>query len=238
MKITRKQLNQIIREELLRLDEVIPSLKGKGDWEHIAQGFEREDAYSGPSGKEWIHDPDEESQGIPPKLSSDKPHYRKMWLDLTPKEHKDRSIWYKEVGKKWPSWQKMRDEDWHHLKADAAPGASTYGQGSRLKWNKWWLANMRRDQSALGVLEHGARSEQGEGVGMTPAHNQPGYTHYALDKSTKKIESGWEFAEDAADRVREIKEESPGSNVGVYTLGYLKRSDIDPNDNSHWGDIA
>ncbi len=88
------------------------------------------------------------------------------------------------------------------------------------------------------IVEEFEAIKETEGGVMTPAHNQPDYGFYVLNKATKKIESGWPFAEDAKDRVREIKEESPGSNVGVYTLGYLKRRDIDPNDNSHWGNLA
>ena len=72
----------------------------------------------------------------------------------------------------------------------------------------------------------------GESKEVSAAINNPDYTFYVVNPADKKIESGWEFAEDAKDDAREAKGE--GRTVKVLSRAGLKSLGIDPNNDQHW----
>ena len=66
---------------------------------------------------------------------------------------------------------------------------------------------------------------------MATKINQKGYIAWVVLQDGK-IESGWEFTEDAKDQVRELKECGIVSKV-LHRLG-LTRIGIDPDQNANW----
>jgi DNA repair protein RadC len=62
-------------------------------------------------------------------------------------------------------------------------------------------------------------------------HDRKAYTHYIINPFTRKIIEGFEYKEDANDRLKEYE------NIGlkVYTKTYLKRMKVDPTFNKNWG---
>jgi len=62
--------------------------------------------------------------------------------------------------------------------------------------------------------------------------NNPDYTHYVIVNG--KIESGWEYPEDAKDNAREILEFQPRTAVKIYSLRHLNKIGLDPNDDANW----
>ena len=69
------------------------------------------------------------------------------------------------------------------------------------------------------------------------SYDQQGYTHFVVWRGLAgrgrpdQIESGWEFKEDAQDRLAEFKEEmydETGFKARVITRNSLKRFNIDP----------
>lgn len=64
-------------------------------------------------------------------------------------------------------------------------------------------------------------------------YNNPDYTHYVVTKG--KIESGWEFKEDANDHVKESLPEYARSGAKVVSKSALSsRHSIDPKNDDHW----
>lgn len=64
--------------------------------------------------------------------------------------------------------------------------------------------------------------------------NRKGYKYWVVVDG--KIVSGWEYADDAKDHVREIKDEVEKS-AKVYQRVGLKKLGLDPDDNDSWGNI-
>lgn len=65
------------------------------------------------------------------------------------------------------------------------------------------------------------------------------YGFYILHTETKKIAEGFQYKEDAQDRIKELLDESDNFLKGklkVYTKIGLKKFNIDPNDDSNWAD--
>lgn len=64
-----------------------------------------------------------------------------------------------------------------------------------------------------------------------PKYNNSDYKYYVLDTKKNKIESGWEYKEDAQDRIDtdELK------NVKVYSKTFLKSKGINPDEDKNWG---
>jgi len=72
--------------------------------------------------------------------------------------------------------------------------------------------------------------EPEELLGQTYA--MPEYDWYVVNHEGF-IESGWEFIEDAQDRLREIKREG-GAGFKVLSLRTLKIHKVDPRDDANW----
>lgn len=63
--------------------------------------------------------------------------------------------------------------------------------------------------------------------------NQPEYIAYVVVEN--KIESGWEFRDDAIDRMSDMNEEWDRQyKVRVYTKRGLKGINLNPDDNAYW----
>ncbi len=62
--------------------------------------------------------------------------------------------------------------------------------------------------------------------------NNPDYTHYVIVNG--KIESGWEYPEDAKDNAREILDNQPHTAVKIYSLRHLNKIGLDPDDDANW----
>jgi hypothetical protein len=62
--------------------------------------------------------------------------------------------------------------------------------------------------------------------------NNPDYKYYVIVSG--KIESGWEYSEDAKDNAREILEFQPRSAVKIYSLRHLNKIGLDPDDDDNW----
>ena len=65
------------------------------------------------------------------------------------------------------------------------------------------------------------------------------YSFFLVHTVTKKIAEGFEYKDDAIDRIKELLDESDNALKGklkVYTKIGLKKLDIDPNDDSNWAD--
>lgn len=65
--------------------------------------------------------------------------------------------------------------------------------------------------------------------------NQPDYKYYVVktfESGAKKIQTGWEYYEDSKDALKDTE----GSNYVVYNKKTLKALNIDPDDNSNWGE--
>lgn len=80
-----------------------------------------------------------------------------------------------------------------------------------------------------------------ESVDESKGIDEESYKTYIVVKckdGTEKIESGWEFSEDAKDRKNELKED--GIQSKSVSRRYLKSVSLDPTDNSSWfkGDIG
>jgi len=69
-------------------------------------------------------------------------------------------------------------------------------------------------------------------IQKTAGINNPDYTHYVLVNG--KIESGWEYPEDAKDNAREILEFQPRNAVKIYSLRHLNKIGLDPDDDANW----
>lgn len=63
-------------------------------------------------------------------------------------------------------------------------------------------------------------------------YNRPGYKWYVVDVQTLRIESGWEYFEDAMERAVEFKEE--GGVPKVMKKPRVGALVLDPNDNASW----
>lgn len=63
-------------------------------------------------------------------------------------------------------------------------------------------------------------------------YNQPTYKYYVVNRINRKIESGWDFREDAVDRQKELR-----TAHGIFRV-FAKRTvlmfGIDPNDDNNW----
>lgn len=71
------------------------------------------------------------------------------------------------------------------------------------------------------------------------ANDNPEYQWYVVIRTradTNKIESGWEYREDANDQKREFK--GSGISVGVYSRRYLRQIGLDPVDPGSWATSA
>lgn len=70
-------------------------------------------------------------------------------------------------------------------------------------------------------------------------YNQPGYRYYVvslLGPNGNKIDTGWEFLNDAIDRAKEAEEFAPPHvRAVVWKASYLRRVGIDPEDDRNWG---
>jgi hypothetical protein len=69
--------------------------------------------------------------------------------------------------------------------------------------------------------------------------NQPDYKFYVVGKNKKdenKIESGWEYKEDAQDQINELKETGI-TGVKVLQVTGLKKLGLDPDNDSDWGNL-
>jgi hypothetical protein len=65
--------------------------------------------------------------------------------------------------------------------------------------------------------------------------NQKQYAYYLFDKLAKKIIEGFEYAQDAKDRKKEMTDQSTTPlALAVYSKSYLVRNDSDPDQNSSW----
>lgn len=65
------------------------------------------------------------------------------------------------------------------------------------------------------------------------------YEYYVIHIDTKKIAEGFEYNDDAKDRIKELVDESGGELKGklrVYTKIGLKKLDINPDIDSNWAD--
>lgn len=70
-----------------------------------------------------------------------------------------------------------------------------------------------------------------------PRIDQRDYTHYVLCRIGKveSIESGWSYASDASDRVKEARQEKrAGATYSVVTRAALVARGIDPTNNANW----
>jgi hypothetical protein len=69
--------------------------------------------------------------------------------------------------------------------------------------------------------------------------NNPDYKYYVLATNKKtgkqKIDTGWEYREDAMDQVKELQDS--GISSKIYTALTLKQKGFDVNDNSSWGNV-
>lgn len=63
-------------------------------------------------------------------------------------------------------------------------------------------------------------------------NNNPNYSHYVVAKG--KIESGWEYKEDAKEHVSENLPDSLKAGAKVVAKSALSRHSIDPENNDHW----
>lgn len=75
----------------------------------------------------------------------------------------------------------------------------------------------------------------GESVDESKGIDEESYKAYIVVKckdGTEKIESGWDFSEDAKDRKNELKEE--GIQSKSVSRRYLKSVGLDPTDDSNW----
>lgn len=63
-------------------------------------------------------------------------------------------------------------------------------------------------------------------------NNNPNYSHYVVAKG--KIESGWEYKEDAKEHVSENLPDSLKAGAKVVAKSALSRHSIDPENNEHW----
>ncbi|MFW6312216.1 MAG: hypothetical protein ACOC1K_08300 [Nanoarchaeota archaeon] len=63
--------------------------------------------------------------------------------------------------------------------------------------------------------------------GRPPKYNQKGYEFYVVVNN--KIQSGWEYREDAQDMEDELKEN--GKKAKIYKKQGLKKLDLDPDNN-------
>jgi hypothetical protein len=68
-------------------------------------------------------------------------------------------------------------------------------------------------------------------------HNQKDYTHYVYSPEHNQILSGWSYAEDARDGLRDLPP-ALRAKARVYTLAGLKRLDVNPNDDVRWAGTA
>lgn len=64
--------------------------------------------------------------------------------------------------------------------------------------------------------------------------NQSDYKYYIVNTKTRKIQSGWEYKEDADDNLKELIEFGQ-KDMSVHSKKSIKSLDIDPDDNSNWG---
>lgn len=63
-------------------------------------------------------------------------------------------------------------------------------------------------------------------------YNNPDYTHYVVTKG--KIESGWEYREDAKDHVSDSLPDYAKPGAKVVAKSALSRHSIDPTNDDHW----
>lgn len=61
-------------------------------------------------------------------------------------------------------------------------------------------------------------------------YNQKGYEFYVVVNN--KIQSGWEYREDAQDMVDELKEN--GTKAKIYKKAGLKKLGLNPDNNKDW----
>jgi len=69
--------------------------------------------------------------------------------------------------------------------------------------------------------------------------NQKEYLFYVFNIETSKIAEGFEYQDDAKDRIKELLDESDNILKGklkVYTMRALISKKIDPNEDSNWAD--
>lgn len=59
--------------------------------------------------------------------------------------------------------------------------------------------------------------------------NQKDYKFYVIVND--KIQSGWEYEEDAKDMLKDLPPDQKGK---IYKKGGLKKLDLDPENNDHW----
>jgi hypothetical protein len=67
-------------------------------------------------------------------------------------------------------------------------------------------------------------------------HDQKGYRYFVFLPELERIESGWEYREDARDQQLAWTDE--GVPAKVYTRKYLVSKGFDPANDSNWGDPA
>lgn len=84
------------------------------------------------------------------------------------------------------------------------------------------------------AAEDAAAEESKEGVTLDAARkiNQKGYQFYVV--AGGKIESGWEFREDAAEHAKENMPQSLRAEAKIYMATKLKSLGLDANDNACW----
>lgn len=83
-------------------------------------------------------------------------------------------------------------------------------------------------------ISHDRERSVGESSGKW-SNDNPEYISYLVVKDkdgNDKIESGWEFREDAKDRQNELKED--GISTKMFSRRYLKSINLDPSDDSNW----
>ena len=67
-------------------------------------------------------------------------------------------------------------------------------------------------------------------MGLDEAYNQKDYQFYVVNPQTMKIESGWEYKDDA----KEHQQEYDRGQMKVYTKSFLTSKGIDPSDDKNW----
>lgn len=106
---------------------------------------------------------------------------------------------------------------------------------------------MRAYKSELGGQWKALRGNPGKRRKNSGKHNQPGYQFYVVvfdARRTEKIESGWEYKEDAKEHVKEIRDAIKGGphvdsyyfagQPAVISLRGLSLRGLDPDKNSDW----
>lgn len=146
------------------------------------------------------------------------------------------------LNKKFTSFKKDDKLD----KGDDAYGLKTEGKGV-VKWKRVYKYVGKGDGKEKVEYKETPNGKRPKGVGWEPekigeineSTNQKDYKFYVVGKNKKgdnKIESGWEFKEDAQDQIAELKDTGI-SGVKVLQRAGLKKLGLDPDKDSDWGNL-